>query len=67
MEQSILKDAEDGLEVCMDAKGRGIVAAKPFTRGEFVVEYHGELIGTGEATRRFERYAKDKNFGSYMY
>ncbi len=48
-------------------KGRGIVASKPFTKGEFVVEYIGDLIDMAEANEREKIYAKDENTGCYMY
>lgn len=65
---AIEKQLEDGLIVKSFAeKGRGIIAGKPFKRGEFVVEYIGDLIEQSEADRREEEYAKDANFGCYMY
>ena len=48
-------------------KGRGIVTTKNFAKGEFVVEYIGDLIEHTEAKRRESIYAKDKSFGCYMY
>lgn len=68
IEMAIEKQLEDGLIVkVFPEKGRGIVAGRPFQRGEFVVEYIGELIDQTEADRREEDYAKNAEFGCYMY
>lgn len=65
---AIDKDIEEGLLVeTFPDKGRGIVAARAFARGEFVVEYVGDLIDQTEAQKREEFYAKDSKFGCYMY
>ena len=48
-------------------KGRGIVATQLFRRGEFVVEYSGDLIDMAEAREREKLYAADQNTGCYMY
>lgn len=50
-----------------EGKGRGIVASRKFFKGEYVVEYAGELITMEEAQRRESLYAKDENIGCYMY
>lgn len=52
---------------CFNEKGRGVVASKPFTRGDFVVEYSGDLIDIIEAKERETKYALDKSTGCYMY
>lgn len=68
IEMAIEKQLEDGLIVKdFSEKGRGIVAGRPFQRGEFVVEYIGELIDQTEADRREEDYAQNAEFGCYMY
>lgn len=68
IEKAIDEQRQDGLSIREFAnKGRGIVAARPFQRGEFVVEYIGELIDQNEADNREERYMKNVNFGCYMY
>lgn len=68
IEMAIEKQLEDGLQVKMfPEKGRGIVAGRAFARGEFVVEYVGQLIDQTEADRREESYAKNVDFGCYMY
>lgn len=48
-------------------KGRGVITIREFAKGEFVVEYIGELINQGEAKEREEVYAQDQNTGCYMY
>lgn len=50
-----------------EGKGRGIVARRQFAKGEFVVEYAGELIKMDEARDREKLYATDQNTGCYMY
>lgn len=68
IEKAIEQQNEDGLVVkFFKDKGRGICAGRPFARGEFVVEYIGDLIEQSEADRREEIYAKDTAFGCYMY
>ena len=48
-------------------KGRGVVATRNFSKGEFVVEYIGELVDQTTAKQREAKYAKDQNAGCYMY
>ncbi|BES97344.1 Histone-lysine N-methyltransferase PR-Set7 [Nesidiocoris tenuis] len=68
VENAILSGREDGLEVHnFEGKGRGIVATRHFGRGDFVVEYAGELISMDEARERESIYARDQNTGCYMY
>lgn len=51
-------------------KGRGIIAEKAISKGDFVCEYSGELINLklkpAEAKERDSKYA-EKMLGSYMY
>lgn len=49
------------------SKGRGVFATQDFHRGEFVVEYSGDLINIQEAYLREEKYNNDNNTGCYMY
>ena len=58
-----------GVRVCdVPGKGRGVFAARQFARGEFVVEYSGDLLSTPEARMREEVYAADtERFGCFMY
>lgn len=68
IEKAIEQQNEDSLVVKLfKEKGRGICAGRSFARGEFVVEYIGDLIEQNEADRREEIYAKDTAFGCYMY
>ena len=48
-------------------KGRGVVASKSFARGDFVVEYHGDLIDIGQAKSRERKYSSKPDIGCYMY
>lgn len=43
------------------------MASKQFEKGDFVVEYSGELIDIMEAKQREKMYAQDQNTGCYMY
>ncbi|KAJ8978774.1 hypothetical protein NQ317_015498 [Molorchus minor] len=53
LEFALRKGVEDGLEVrYIEGKGRGVFTTKHFHKGEFVVEYSGELIDINEAYRR---------------
>jgi histone-lysine N-methyltransferase SETD8 len=68
IEQAVLEGKEDNLEIrVFNEKGRGVVALKNFSRGEFVVEYAGELISYSEAQNREAAYSKDTATGCYMY
>ena len=51
----------------IEGKGRGIFATKGFKKGEFVVEYHGDLLELAEAKKREAQYALDPQKGCYMY
>ena len=49
-------------------KGRGVKATDLIEKGNFVVEYSGELIqGTDKCKEREEFYERYPSFGSYMY
>ncbi|KOC68442.1 Histone-lysine N-methyltransferase pr-set7 [Habropoda laboriosa] len=68
MENKVLCQVEEGLEVRHFAgKGRGVITTREFTKGEFVVEYIGELIDQITAKKREKIYAQDQNTGCYMY
>lgn len=49
------------------AKGRGVVTTRHFAKGEFVVEYIGDLIDMREAKQRETIYAQDASKGCYNY
>ncbi|CAL1537076.1 unnamed protein product [Lymnaea stagnalis] len=68
LEQQIKEQCEDGLEIKnFENKGRGIVATKVFRKGDFVVEYAGDLIDLETAKVREEEYALKPGVGCYMY
>lgn len=50
-----------------EGKGRGIEATIKFYKGDFIVEYAGELIELKEAKSREEIYKRDTSYGCYMY
>lgn len=51
----------------IEEKGRGVVTTRLFKRGEFVVEYIGDLISVQEAYNRDTEYSANNNVGCYMY
>lgn len=51
----------------IEGKGRGIFAVRDFKKGEYVVEYHGDLVLLADAKKREDRYAQDPETGCYMY
>ncbi|KAI3410072.1 hypothetical protein GPALN_006435 [Globodera pallida] len=60
--------SESHLEVFQcPVKGRSVRALKSFQRGEFVVEYKGDIINIKTAHSREQGYACDENVGSFMY
>ncbi|XP_034547286.1 lysine methyltransferase 5Ab [Notolabrus celidotus] len=64
----IKKGIEEGMQVKnIEGKGRGIFAIDGFKKGEFVVEYHGDLLELEEAKIREGQYAQDPQTGCYMY
>eukprot|EP00092_Neocalanus_flemingeri_P018244 GFUD01019744.1.p1 GENE.GFUD01019744.1~~GFUD01019744.1.p1 ORF type:complete len:312 (-),score=84.47 GFUD01019744.1:325-1260(-) len=61
-------DTKLGIEVVMmDNKGRGIKAVKNFSKGEFVVEYAGDLVDVKTAEDLEAKYSMDTSKGCYMY
>lgn len=68
IEKAIREERETGLAIAQfDGKGRGIITTRPFQKGEFVVEYIGDLITVAEAKEREQIYAEDDSTGCYMY
>ncbi|VDI17698.1 histone-lysine N-methyltransferase SETD8 [Mytilus galloprovincialis] len=68
IEDKILNKKEEGLKVEEIAnKGRGVIASKDFFRGDFVVEYAGNLISQKVAKQKELDYSKDPSIGCYMY
>lgn len=45
--------------------GRGVFTKRKFRRGDFLLEYRGELIGEEEGQRRERTY--DSSLGSFIY
>uniref|UniRef100_A0A182UQE6 [histone H4]-lysine(20) N-methyltransferase n=1 Tax=Anopheles merus TaxID=30066 RepID=A0A182UQE6_ANOME len=67
IERAIKEGREDGLKIeYFEGKGRGIVTTRSFAKGEFVVEYIGDLISVAEAKQREQVYAKDDSTGCYI-
>ncbi|XP_069194846.1 N-lysine methyltransferase KMT5A isoform X2 [Procambarus clarkii] len=68
IEERIKSNKEEGLMVKnFGAKGRGVVTTRQFAKGEFVVEYIGNLIDVREAKEREKIYALDSSKGCYNY
>ena len=67
--QYLKEERIDGLKIQkVPMKGRGIFPTRSFHKGEFVVEYAGDLITPKEAKVRDEKYSKNPDkYGSYMY
>uniref|UniRef100_A0A4X2KBP1 N-lysine methyltransferase KMT5A n=1 Tax=Vombatus ursinus TaxID=29139 RepID=A0A4X2KBP1_VOMUR len=68
LNELIKSGKEEGMRVgIFDGKGRGVITTRPFRRGDYVVEYHGDLINLADAKKREARYAEDPDTGCYMY
>ncbi|XP_046416883.1 histone-lysine N-methyltransferase PR-Set7 [Neodiprion fabricii] len=68
MENKVLCQVQDGLKIQeFIGKGRGIVTTREFRKGDFVVEYIGDLIDQNMAKKREAEYARDHSTGCYMY
>ncbi|XP_028313255.1 lysine methyltransferase 5Ab isoform X2 [Gouania willdenowi] len=68
IDELIKTGVEEGMQVKhMEGKGRGIFAIDGFRKGDFVVEYHGDLLELAEAKTREAQYAQDPDTGCYMY
>ncbi|KAK0150957.1 N-lysine methyltransferase KMT5A [Merluccius polli] len=64
----IKNGVQEGMQVQhIDDKGRGVFATRSFTKGEFVVEYNGDLLDIACAKKREAEYALDPSTGCYMY
>ncbi|CAI9535140.1 unnamed protein product [Staurois parvus] len=64
----ITSGTEEGMKIdFITGKGRGVIATRNFLRGDFVVEYHGDLIEITDAKKREAAYAQDDSTGCYMY
>ena len=69
--KKILNTSDDsclGIEIFDTVnRGRGIRASRRFAKGDFVVEYAGDLVQESEALLRESEYQDDPTKGSYMY
>lgn len=64
----ILNGIEEGMEVqLIEEKGRAVFATRSFQKGEYVVEYHGDLLHITDAKKREAEYAQNPATGCYMY
>ncbi|XP_046873868.1 N-lysine methyltransferase KMT5A-A [Hypomesus transpacificus] len=64
----ITNGIEEGMEVQhIEGKGRGVFATQSFQKGQFVVEYHGDLLEITDAKQREMEYAQNPATGCYMY
>ena len=65
---AVINKEEVGLKVVdFPSKGRGVVTTKQFCKGEFIVEYAGDIISWEEASKRESEYASNPQVGCYMY
>lgn len=68
LDDLIKNGVEEGMEVKqIEGKGRGVFAVNSFKKGDFVVEYHGDLLELAEAKVREAQYSQDPSTGCYMY
>ncbi|XP_040578820.1 uncharacterized protein Set8 isoform X2 [Lepeophtheirus salmonis] len=70
IEDILRSSTDDNLDLGIafySLKGRGIQAMRNFSKGEFVVEYAGDLVEVDVAKERENQYSKDHSTGCYMY
>ncbi|MCJ8742327.1 hypothetical protein PDJAM_G00080740 [Pangasius djambal] len=68
LDELITKGIENGMMVkYIEGKGRGVFATQSFQKGQYVVEYHGDLLLKTDAKKREAVYAQDPATGCYMY
>uniref|UniRef100_A0A3B1KAJ6 [histone H4]-lysine(20) N-methyltransferase n=1 Tax=Astyanax mexicanus TaxID=7994 RepID=A0A3B1KAJ6_ASTMX len=68
IDELITKGIENGMMVkYIEGKGRGVFATENFQKGQYVVEYHGDLLLKTDAKKREAVYAQDPTTGCYMY
>ncbi|XP_038142917.1 N-lysine methyltransferase KMT5A-A [Cyprinodon tularosa] len=64
----ITNGIEEGMEVQhIEGKGRAVFATRCFQKGDFIVEYHGDLLQITDAKKREAEYAQNPATGCYMY
>ena len=57
--QMMRKQEEPGLQsVDIAGKGKGVINTKPFSKGDYVCEYAGELMSKAEGMAREKKYAE---------
>uniref|UniRef100_A0A8C9LMU8 N-lysine methyltransferase KMT5A n=1 Tax=Piliocolobus tephrosceles TaxID=591936 RepID=A0A8C9LMU8_9PRIM len=68
IDELIESGKEEGMKIDLtDGKGRGVIATKQFSRGDFVVEYQGDLMEITDTKIQEALYAQDPSTGCYMY
>lgn len=70
IEARLLATDDTGLDlevVTFPEKGRGVVSTRDLKKGEFVVEYAGDIIDVASAKEREFKYSLDVSKGCYMY
>lgn len=68
LDDLITNEIEGGMKVQqIEGKGRAVFATRSFQKGEYVVEYHGDLLQITDAKKREAEYAKNPATGCYMY
>ncbi|KAK7895501.1 hypothetical protein WMY93_020826 [Mugilogobius chulae] len=68
IDELIIKGIEEGMQVQqIEGKGRAVFATRSFQKGDYVVEYHGDLLQRTDAKTREAEYAKNPATGCYMY
>ncbi|CAL9682354.1 unnamed protein product [Knipowitschia caucasica] len=68
IDELVVKGIEEGMEVReIDGKGRAVFSTQNFQKGEYVVEYHGDLLQITDAKKREAEYALNPATGCYMY
>ncbi|XP_062870043.1 N-lysine methyltransferase KMT5A-A isoform X2 [Trichomycterus rosablanca] len=68
IDELITEGIENGMMVrYTEGKGRGVFATQSFQKGQYVVEYHGDLLLKTDAKKREAVYAQDPTMGCYMY
>ncbi|XP_029572869.1 N-lysine methyltransferase KMT5A [Salmo trutta] len=68
LDDLIKHGVEEGLQVKnIEGKGRGVFAVRCFKKGQFVIEYHGDLLHLTDAKKKEALYAQEPGTGCYMY
>ncbi|XP_034565051.1 N-lysine methyltransferase KMT5A-A [Notolabrus celidotus] len=68
IDELITKGIEEGMKVQhIEGKGRGVFATRSFQKGEYVVEYYGDLLQIDDAKKKEAEYAQNPATGCYMY